>query len=86
MESLVIHAVSRESAEGFCSALAGSGFRPKLVVGGDGHCQVEIPLGGSETEIIDALNALEAHVSARGDPARLGLNGNRYTLHPQDAA
>ena len=57
LESFVIHAVSRESAEGFCSALVGSGFRPKLVVGGDGHCQIEVPLGGSDTEIIDALHA-----------------------------
>jgi hypothetical protein len=84
MESLVIHAVSRESAEGFCSAL--SGFQAKLVEGEDGRCQVEIPVGRSNKEILEALGALEAYVSSRSDgPAQLDVDGRRYTLHPTDS-
>lgn len=83
MKALVIHAASRESAEGFCFALSGLGAQ--LVEGGEGRWQVEIPVGPSNPEIIQALNAVEAYVSARGDPARLDLDGRRYTLHPTDA-
>jgi hypothetical protein len=84
MESLVIHAASRQSAEAFCSALAG--FDPQLIVGEDGRCQVEIPVGQSNKKILEALSALEACVSMRADgPARLDVDGQRYTLHPTGA-
>jgi hypothetical protein len=85
MESLVIHAASRESAEAFCAAL--SEFDPKLTVGENGRCQVEIPVARSNQKTLAALNALEAYVSTRADgPARLDLDGQRYTLHPTDAS
>jgi hypothetical protein len=85
MESLVIHAASPESAEAFCTAL--SEFDPKLTLGENGRCQVEIPLARSNQKILAALNALEAYVSTRSDgPARLQLAGQQYTLHPTDAA
>lgn len=85
MESLVIHAVSRDSAEGFCSALAG--LQPRLIQGEEGRYRVEIPLGGGDRQILDALSTIEAYVSARGGgPARLDLGDQRYTLHPTDAA
>src|SRR5437588_12461676 len=81
MDALVIHAASRESAEGFYAAL--TELRAKLVETPGGRYQVEIPLGGSNAEIVAALNALEKYVSQRGDgPARVELDGNRYTLHP----
>jgi hypothetical protein len=84
MESLVIHAASRQSAEAFCSALAG--FDPQLIVGEDGRCQVEIPVGRSNQKVLAAQSALEAYVSTRSDgPARVDLDGQRYTLHPTDA-
>lgn len=84
MESLVIHAASRESAEGFCKAL--TDLRAKLIETPDGRCQVEIPIGGSNKKILDALNALEEYVSVRGDgPARLDIAGHVYVLHPTDA-
>ena len=83
MESLVIHAASRASAEGFCSAL--SGLHPRLVQE-EGHYRVEIPLGRGDRQILDALSTIEAYVSAREDgPARLELGDQRYTLHPTDA-
>jgi hypothetical protein len=84
MESLVIHAASRQSAEAFRSAL--SEFDPQLIVGENGRCQVEVPVGRNNQKILAALSALEAYVSTRADgPARLDLDGQRYTLHPTDA-
>ncbi len=84
MESLVVHAATRTSAEGFCSAL--SGFRATLIEAEDGRYQVEIPMGRSNREIIEALNALESYVSSRGDgPARVDVDGRGYTLHPTGA-
>lgn len=85
MDSLVIHAISRESAEGFCAALAD--LQPKLITERGGRYRVEITLGGSDTKIGQALSRLEEYVSARGDgPARLNLGGRDYTLHPTEAA
>lgn len=85
MESLVIHAASRESAEGFCLAL--SEFDATLVEGDNGRCQVEVPVGRSNKAILAALSALEDYVSTRADgPARLEVEGQRYTLHPTDGS
>lgn len=82
MDSIVIHAVSRESAEGFCSALAE--FEARLVEGETGRYEVEIPLHGSRKRILTALSALEDYVSQRGDLARINLGERQYTLHPSD--
>jgi hypothetical protein len=82
MESIVIHAVSLESAQGFCSAL--EAFHAELVGREDGSYEVQVSLRGRR-EILAVLSALEAHVSQRGDgPARLKLGEQRYTLHPTD--
>jgi len=80
MESFDIHAVSRESAEGFCAAL--KEFDAKLVETDEGRYLVEIPLTGGDTKkIIAALNALEAYVTQRGHgPARVELGGRRYLV------
>mgnify|MGYP006951275188 CR=1 FL=1 len=78
---IVIHAVTPESAQGFCSALAP--FDPRLVEGEDGRYQVEVPLRGKR-EILSALGTLEEYVSKRGDPAQLRLGEHQYTLHPAD--
>lgn len=83
MESLVIHAASLESAQGFSAAL--EAFHAHLVESETGRYQVEVPLRGGNREILAVLNALEAHVSERGDAARLNLGGRPYTLHPADA-
>jgi len=83
MESLVIHAVSRESGEGFCGVL--EEFDAKLVETESGY-QIEIPLGGiGAKQIVAALNALEAYVTQRGDgAASLELGGHPYELFPAD--
>lgn len=86
MESLEIHAASRESAEGFRDAL--KEFDVKLVGSEDGRYRVEIPLAGHDTKkIIAALNALEAYVTQRGDgPARVELGGHPYLVEPAPAS
>lgn len=53
MESLVIHAVSRESAHGFTAAL--EGFHAELVEDEDGSYRVEVLLGGGNCEILAVL-------------------------------
>lgn len=84
VESLVIHAASRESAEGFCSALLD--VHPRLIEGEGGY-RVEVPLGGCDRQVLQALHTIEAYVSARGaGPAQLDLRDQRYTLHPTDPA
>jgi hypothetical protein len=78
----VVRLATKSAAEGFCSAL--SGLHPRLVVGEEGRYRVEIPLGGGDRQVLQALRTIEAYVSARGDgPARLDLGAQRYTLHPQ---
>jgi hypothetical protein len=82
MDSLVIHAASLESAQGFSAGLAE--FRGKLV-GPDeyGRYTVEFTIEGGDRRIDALLHALEEYVSHRGDgPALLELSGHRYTLHP----
>ena len=85
MESLTIHAVSRESAEGFCAGL--SEFAPRLIEREHGRCDVEIPLHGSDRAVVAILDALEAYVSERStDPARIEVYGHRYTMRAADRA
>jgi hypothetical protein len=85
MQALTIDAVSQETARSMLAAL--SDFDPQLVETGDGRFQVVVALGGSDRRIIELLNVLERHVSARGDgPARVELDGRSYTLHPEPPA
>lgn len=80
MDSLVIHAVSRQSADQVCAALID--LHPRVVQHGR-YYHVEIHLGGGNRKIIQALNRLEEYVSARADgPAQVDLSGHHYTLHP----
>jgi len=82
MESLDIHAVSRESAEGFQEAL--KEFGAKLVESDDGRYLVEIPLADNATKtIVAALHALEAYVVQRDNgPAHVEVGGRSYLVEP----
>jgi hypothetical protein len=81
VDTLVIYALSLESAEGFRSGLAG--FRTELTQSDDGRYRVQIALDGNR-EILALLSALAKYVTERGDgPARLELDGHPYTLPPQ---
>lgn len=83
MDSLVLHAVSLESARGFCAGLAE--FGATLTEAENGRYQVEIPFSG-DREIVAVLNRLVKYVTQRGDgPARLELDGRSYMLQPEQA-
>ena len=81
MESLTIHAVNRESAEGYCGRLYG--FGATLIEIESGHYGVRVPLMGSDRQTVAVLRALELYVTERDDgPARVEFNGHRYTMNP----
>jgi len=81
VETLVIQALTFESAEGFKAGL--SDFKTNAIESEHGRYQVEITLSG-DREIVAVLNALVKYVTERGDgPARLELGGHRYTLNPE---
>jgi hypothetical protein len=82
MQRLTVDASTNEVAQGVYSALAG--FWPEIVERPDGGYEVVVALGGSDTQIIEVLSALERHVTERGNgPAKIDLEGRSYTLHAQ---
>jgi hypothetical protein len=45
---------------------------------------VSVELRGADRGVIEILDALERHVTDRNDgPARVELDGKRYTLHSE---
>ena len=77
---MTVSAATPESARALHTAL--SEFRTKLVELDAESYQVEIALLG-DAEIVAVLGALEEYVTTRRDgPARIGLEGRTYTLHP----
>ena len=79
MQTLTIEARTRESARDLYTAL--SAFRVSLWESDDGPCRVEVTLGRSDREIVELLNAIEAHVTERrAGAARIRLNDRTYTL------
>jgi hypothetical protein len=83
MQTLVIEAVSLESARGFAEAL--SRFQPELVESDDGKHAIRVAVGGNDQNLVALLNLLEEYVTRRGDgPALVDLDGRTYKLHPAD--
>lgn len=81
MQTLIMEAISLESARGFRAAL--SGFNGKLTHEA-GTYQVTVMLDGNEN-IVAVLDALAEHVTQRGDgPAVVELGGRVFKLHPTD--
>jgi hypothetical protein len=81
MRALTIEAGSLPAAHGLYSAL--SAFNPELT-GDDpeGH-RITVDLWTDDARIA-VLEAIQAHVTARDDgPARIELEGHRYTFHAQ---
>jgi hypothetical protein len=77
---LRIEAAPLESADGLVAAL--SEFRAELVDTRDDKAQVTISLR-SDRDIVDALSAIERHLTERRDAAaRIELDGRSYTMHP----
>jgi len=82
MRTLTIEAANSESARGFQQAL--TGFQVELAENPQGSYLLKVTVNGDDRQIIELLNAIETHVTQRGDgPARLDLDGHSYTMHPQ---
>jgi hypothetical protein len=84
MQTLRIEAASHASARALIRALAE--FEAELVEGEDGRSEVVVTLRGGDQQIIRVLNALEVYVTERSQgPAKIDLEGRKYTMHPQPA-
>jgi len=80
MRSMTIEARSLQSARALYSAL--SEFQPEMTGSDYEGYRVSIELGSSDGQIVAVLDLLEKHVSERAtEPARVELDGRRYTLH-----
>lgn len=80
METMSVEAASRESVLGLHQALAG--YRADLREPDGGPPCIEIEMRGSDRELVEVLNAIEEYITQRScGPARLMLNGRKYTLH-----
>jgi hypothetical protein len=78
LKRISIEARSRESAEGFVTAL--DGFRRELVSNGEGY-RVEIVIATS-AEVGPILRALHGHLTASGCASTpVDLDGRRYMFH-----
>lgn len=83
MRSLTIDARSLQSAQALYNAL--SSFLPELIGDDQSGYRVTVPLGTSDRQIIEILDAIERHVTERDSgPARVELEGRQYTLHPAE--
>lgn len=80
VQTLIIGAVSLESARGFFESV--HGFHAELVETEDGRYEVRIRLY-DDREIHGALDAIVRHVTERDQgPAHLDLDGHHYLVEP----
>ena len=80
MRAITIEAKSLDSARDLCDSL--SSFSPELTGSEEDGYSVSVELGSSDSQIIAVLDRLEEHVAERANgPARVELDGRRYTLH-----
>jgi hypothetical protein len=84
MRAITLEARTLESARDLYNALFE--FRPALTGNDAQGYRVTVELGnGSDRQILAILHALEEHVTDRASgPARIELDGRRYTMHPDD--
>jgi hypothetical protein len=79
LRSLTVDAKSVQSAQALYEAL--SPFQPELLGDDQEGYRVNIPLSGSDCEIIDVLNVLQQHLSKRSAGlTRVQLDGHTYTM------
>jgi hypothetical protein len=80
MRSLTVAAKNLQSAQALHGALADFDAEMQQSERND-YCVV-VSLKGPERRIVDVLDALQKHVTARNDgPARVDLDGRSYTVH-----
>jgi hypothetical protein len=57
-------------------------FHPELSGAEHEGYTVSVELGSSESRVLDVLRAIEEHVTeANSGPARMTVDGRRYTMH-----
>jgi hypothetical protein len=79
MESLVMVAKSRESAETLLTALAD--FAPKSVEGDDGRVEIVVDVS-RERRLLGVLDVLQAWLGEHGESASVSIGERSYTLNP----
>jgi hypothetical protein len=81
MRALTIEAGPLPVAHGLYNAL--SEFHPELTGDDDGY-RITLELGSDDRRTVAVLDGIQAHVTARDNgPARIELEGHRYTFHAQ---
>lgn len=80
MRSLTVEAISLESAQRLYDTL--SEFKPELTGSKEEGFRVSVELGSSDRQVLAVLDAVQEYVAERSSPARVELEGRRYTLHP----
>lgn len=80
MRSLTVEAISLESAQRLYDTL--SEFKPELTGCKEEGFRVSVELGSSDRQVLAVLDAVQEYVAERSSPARVELEGRRYTLHP----
>lgn len=80
VRTLIIEATSKASARRLASAL--SAFDVTVSESTKGASLVTVAIGGDDRVMVDVLNAIEEHVTARASgPARIEIEGRSYTMH-----
>ena len=80
LQTLMIGPASLERARAMLECLGG--FEAELVASEDGRYDVQVNLA-SDRDINRVLGAIDTHVCDRADgPARLDLDGRRYSIEP----
>jgi hypothetical protein len=84
MRAITVDAKTLESARTLYNAL--SGFHPELLGSEEHGYRVSVQLRHNDGDIIPILAAIERYVNDRAsDPARIELDGRRYTMHATSA-
>ena len=85
MRGITIDARTLESAQALYEAL--SAFRPRLMGSEDEGYRVTLERSNSDRQVFSILDALQEYLSQRATgPARLEVDGRRYTMYSQEPA
>jgi hypothetical protein len=80
MRAITVEAKSIDSARALSNAL--SEFAPQLSGNDEEGYRVSVEVTGSDGQIVAILDALQEHVTEReSGPARVEVDGRRYTMH-----
>jgi hypothetical protein len=81
MRAFTVKAKSLESAQSLFDALRR--FDPALEGSAREGYSVSVDVGANERRLLDVLDAIHQHVQERDDPARVELDGRKYSVYPE---